>query len=361
MARIRKHRDKWQVLYRDPTTHRERSAGTFTRKGDANRVRLTIERDIATGAWLSPDLASTTLNEWATRWATTRTHLKPSTRASEESLLRSRILPTFGEMPLNGIEPHDVDAWIAEMVNEGLSASRIRQAHSVLGKMLKSAVRSRYISHNPTVGASLPSMIQREMRYLDPAEIDELATQIDSQQRVWVYVMAWTGLRFGEAAALRRRNVDVLRSELRVVESVTEVDGKIHFGTTKTNRHRTVHLPAFLRDMLNDHLTTAVEPDADALVFTSTDGGVLRRHNFSRRQWKPATKAAGFDSLRMHDLRHTAAALMISVNESPETVKRQLGHSSIKVTFDVYGHLFPSSIEALAEGLDRLYRASKTG
>jgi integrase len=63
----------------------------------------------------------------------------------------------------------------------------------------------------------------------------------------------------------------------------------------------------------------------------------------------------------MHDLRHTAAALMISVNESPETVKRQLGHSSIKVTFDVYGHLFPSSMENLADGLDRLYRLSETG
>jgi integrase len=361
MARVRKHRDKWQVLYRDPDTGKEVSAGVHKRKIDANRVRLTIERDIATGQWISPDLASTTLNAWATRWATTRTHLKPSTRASEESLLRSRILPTFGEMPLNGIGPHDVDTWISSMIGERLSASRIRQAHSVLGRMLKAAVRSRYISHNAAYGASLPSMSQREMRYLDPTEIDTLGDHIDPRFQVWAYTMAWTGLRFGEAAALRRRNIDVLRSELRIVESVTEVNGKIHFGTTKTNRHRTVHLPAFLRDMLNDHLTTAVAPEADALVFTSTDGGVLRRHNFSRRQWKPATKAAGLGDLRIHDLRHTAAALMISVNESPETVKRQLGHSSIKVTFDVYGHLFPSSMEALAEGLDRLYRASKTG
>ena len=361
MARIRKHRDKWQVLYRDPATHKERSAGVFTRKGDANRVRLTIERDIATGAWISPELSSTTLNEWSSRWSATRTHLKPSTQASERSLLVSRILPAFGETPLNGIEPHDVDSWISGMVGDGLSASRIRQAHSVLGKILKAAVRSRYISHNPAVGAPLPSMRQREMRYLTPAEIEELAAQIDPQFRVWLYTMAWTGLRFGEAAALRRRTVDVLRSELRIVESVTEVDGKIHFGSTKTNRHRIVHLPSFLRDMLNDHLTSAVAPEPDALVFTSPGGRVMRRHNFGRRQWKPAWRAAGFESLRMHDLRHTAAALMISVNESPETVKRQLGHSSIKVTFDVYGHLFPSSMENLADGLDRLYRLSETG
>jgi integrase len=231
----------------------------------------------------------------------------------------SRVLPAFGDFSLNRIEAHNVDVWISEMVDEGLSASRIRQAHSVLSKMLKSAMRSRYIASNPAMGASLPSMRQREMRFLTPAEVQFLADHFAPQFRVWLYTMAWTDLRFGEGAALRRRNVDVLRSELRIVESVTEVDGKTHFGTTKTNRHRTVHLPAFLREMLNDHLTTAVGPDTEALVFSSTDGKTMRRHNFGRRQWKPATDAAGFKSLRIHDLRHTAAALMISVNESPET------------------------------------------
>jgi integrase len=173
--------------------------------------------------------------------------------------------------------------------------------------------------------------------------------------------MAWTGLRFGEAAALRRKNVDPLRSQVHVLEAVTEVNGKVHFGSTKNNRHRTVYVPGFLRDLLNDQLTMAVEPGSDALVFTSPRGSVIRRHNFGGRVWKPAIRATGFDGLRMHDLRHTAAALMIAVNESPELVKRQLGHSSIEVTFDVYGHLFPSSMDNLVGGLDRLYREAQTG
>ena len=88
---------------------------------------------------------------------------------------------------------------------------------------------------------------------------------------------------------------------------------------------------------------------------------MVRRHNFNGRVWKPATHAAALDGLRIHDLRHTAAALMIVVNESPELVKRQLDHSSIEVTFDVYGHLFPSSMDNLIGGLDRLYREAQTG
>ena len=100
MARIRKHRNKWQVLYRAPATKKERSAGVFDRKGDANQVKLTIERDIATGHWIQPEQGSTTLEEWAAQWLTTRTHLKPSTQASERSLLASRVLPTLGSTSL---------------------------------------------------------------------------------------------------------------------------------------------------------------------------------------------------------------------------------------------------------------------
>lgn len=361
MARIRKHRDKWQVLYRDPTTKRERSAGVFARKSDASRMRISVEHDLQAGLWIDPRRGQISLSEWAVKWTEPRTHLKPSTLAAEQSLLSSRILPTFGEMPLQSIEPTDVDKWIAGMTDEGVSASRIRQAHSLLNRLVKGAVRSRHIAFNPAVGAPLPSLPRQEKSYLSPSEIGHLETCIDPAYRVWLYTMAWTGLRFGEAAALRRRNVDVLRSEIHVVEAVTEVNGKVHFGSTKNNRHRTVYVPGFLRDMLNEQLTTAVGLDPEALVFTSPRGGVLRRHNVGRRVWKPAIRAAGFDGLRMHDLRHTAAALMIAVNESPELVKRQLGHSSIEVTFDVYGHLFPSSMENLVGGLDRLYRAAQAG
>lgn len=361
MGYVRRHRGKWQVLYRDPATKRERSAGTFVRKSDANGTLIAVEHDLQAGLWTDPKRGRITLSEWAEAWKGTRSHLKPSTLAAERSLLSSRILPVFGDGHLSSIEPTDVDMWIAAMIDEGVSASRIRQAQSLLNRLMKAAVRSRHITFNPVVGAPLPSLPRQEKRFLSPAEIDHLAARIDPDYRTWLYTMAWTGLRFGEAAALRRRHVDPLRSQVDVVEAATEVNGKVHFGSTKNNRHRTVYIPGFLRDLLNDQLTTAVEPGPDALVFTSPMGSVIRRHNFGGRVWKPAVRAAGLDGLRMHDLRHTAAALMIAVNESPELVKRQLGHSSIEVTFDVYGHLFPSSMDNLVGGLDRLYREAQTG
>ena len=128
MARIRKHRDKWQVLYRDPATKKERSAGVFTRKPDAERKRRLIEREIELGEYIDPDLQNTTYQDWVNRWMATRADLKPKTIAGYESLLRSRILPTFAISRLGRIRTIDVEEWVSEMDRGGLSPSRIRQA-----------------------------------------------------------------------------------------------------------------------------------------------------------------------------------------------------------------------------------------
>lgn len=118
-------------------------------------------------------------------------------------------------------------------------------------------------------------------------------------------------------------------------------------------------IPGFLRDQLAEHLATRVEIAEDALVFTSPGGEPLRRGNFSRRVWKPVLAAARLD-VRPHELRHTCAALLIAEGAHPKAVQAQLGHSSIQVTMDRYGHLFPSAAEELAGRLDAVHRRKQT-
>ena len=158
MARVRNHRGKWQVLYRDPATKRERSAGVFSRKTDAQRKRKLIEREIEFGEWIDPDLQNTTYQEWIARWMPTRTDLKPKTVAGYESLLRSRIMPTFAGARLGWIRTIDVEEWVSAMDSEGLSPSRIHQAYHLFSSSLKAAVRSGFIRTNPAVGVRLPKM-----------------------------------------------------------------------------------------------------------------------------------------------------------------------------------------------------------
>ena len=133
------------------------------------------------------------------------------------------------------------------------------------------------------------------------------------------------------------------------------------YGPTKTYERRSVPIPRSMCDELGAYLATR-PADAEAFVFTAPDGGPLRHHNFYARHFRPAVVAAGLpDRMRFHDLRHTCAALLINAEPPahPLAVMKRLGHSSITVTYDTYGHLFPALEEALTDSLDRSYLQSR--
>lgn len=142
-----------------------------------------------------------------------------------------------------------------------------------------------------------------------------------------------------------------------VVETVKEVRGHLSFGPTKTNGRRSVGLPRFLVDELDEHLKARRPQHPDDLVFVTPTGLPIRHGWFYKTYFKPAVHRAGLPgALRLHDLRHTAAALLIAEGAHPRAIMERLGHSSVTVSLDVYGHLFASIDESLTDALDRLYR-----
>ena len=143
---------------------------------------------------------------------------------------------------------------------------------------------------------------------------------------------------------------------MRVLEAVSVVDGQTHVGATKTGHNRVVTLTGSVADDLIAHLKEY--PPRGGLVFPAPGGGHLNRHNFSNRVWYPALKLAGLDDPqpRVHDLRHTAVSLAIATGANVKQIQARAGHSSIKVTLDVYGHLLPGDDEAVADALDTARR-----
>ncbi|MGH8935600.1 MAG: tyrosine-type recombinase/integrase [Acidimicrobiia bacterium] len=323
---------------------------------DAERYLTTIESDKLRGTYTDPSLGKVRLAEWAERWLSTTVHLKPKTRAGYESLVRHHVLPRFGNHPLGDIDTLAVAEWVAGLSKKGLSASRIRQARQVLGAMLKAAAASRYIAHNPTEGVKVPRERPREMVFLTAEQVEELADAMEDPYDTLVYVLAYGGLRWGEAVALRRRRCDLLRNRLEVAESLAEVAGTLYFDETKSYQRRMVVIPPFLRDRMAAHLAEWVHGDPEALVFTAPEGGPLRHSNFRGRQWLPAVCSAGLPPVTPHQLRHTCAALLIDQGADPKAIQTHLGHSSIQVTYDHYGHLFPAHLQRLAEGLEATYQ-----
>jgi integrase len=164
---------------------------------------------------------------------------------------------------------------------------------------------------------------------------------------------AWTlgiaGLRFGEMAVLTRDDVDVLRRRIEVRRSVSDVNGTLIIGTPKNGKTRTIAIPATLAAILNEQLLSHPHD----IVFPDTKGGMLRIPRY-RKHVLSACAEMGKDPIRTHDLRHTAASLMLAAEPDVFVAMKQLGHSSIKVTVDVYGHLLPGKAAEAADKLDQL-------
>jgi integrase len=367
MARVRKHRDKWQVLYRDPSTHRERSAGVFDRKVDANRVKFSIERDLATSNWFDRDAGAVSLKEWAQRWQASATALAPKSVSVYDSLVRIWILPAFGDSALGDITAMGVREWVSNMEAQGLSPRRAGQALMVLKQILNTAVDDRRIQANPAASVKAPKVRHRERPYLQPHEVAALADEVSERHRAFILVMGVAGLRLGEAAALQRGDIDILRGTIRVSKSVSE-SHRVGHGTTveikspKNGKARTVRIPRFLSEALNTHLQAFTPPDPEALVFAAANGGLMKATRFRSQVIRPSLEAAGLNTaVTAHDLRHSAAAAMIAVNPNPQLIKQQLGHGTISTTFDIYGHLFPDESDKLADALDAQWNRKQSG
>lgn len=307
------------------------------------------------GVDLVPRGSHATLNEWIDLWQPGwEGTLKSTSVYSEVGRIRNHIRALLGDHELGEIDGLAVQGWVAALVKgkgpmadpkhnrRPLSPKTVRNCHGLLHTILQAAVVNRLIAVNPCAETNLPERIHREMRFLTEPEFERMLTAMPAHWRPLVLLLGSTGLRWGEAIGLKVGRVDLLAKppRLRVEEQLQELSGTAEFEFTapKTRRaRRTVTFTAKVADAL---IPLVMDKDRNDPVFTAPRGGFVRTRHF-RRTWLRARKAAGLDDLRIHDLRHTHAAWLISANSPLTAIQHRLGHSSIAVTSDLYGHLLP--------------------
>lgn len=361
MGHVQRLGDKrYRARYRGPDG-RERSK-VFRRKLDADRWLATQSADVARGAWVDPTLGRMTLEEWSKRWESGLHDLRPTTLELNLGVVRNHLLPRFGDWQLAQISTADVKAMVADDLSAGASTSSVRRRVLVLRSVLAGAVAEGRLARNPCDGVKLPPERTRKMRVLDADQVHALAEAFPVHYQPLIYTAAYVGLRWGELAGLRVGKVDPLRRTIVVDEQLVDVNGVQHFGPPKTRAGvRTVTMPAAVAELLAVHMGT--DPvRASGLVFPTVTGQPMRRGNF-RTLWvkrvDEVLAGTALAGLVFHELRHTAASLAIAEGAHPMTVKERLGHSSITVTIDRYGHMFPAQDQALAEALDQTFRESR--
>jgi integrase len=335
---------------------------TFSRKRDAETWRATQLSDVAKGRWVDPALGRMTFGEFVKTWEAGLYDLRESTVERHLGVVRNHLLPRFGGVAVAEITHGDVKAMVAADVAAGYSGSAVRRHVFTLRGILDAAVQDGRVGRNVADGVRMPPESTRRMRFLDADQLAAVAHAVPVHYYPLVMTAGFVGLRWGELAGLELDRVDLLRHTMTVDRQLTEVAGRLKVGPPKTRSGvRTVKIPEDLSNILAVHFgTTPVRQSG--LAFPTPRGKPMRRGNFRQRIWTPAVDecfaGTSLADMVFHELRHTAAALAIDHGAHPVTIKERLGHSSIKVTMDVYGHLFPSQDAALAEALNATLRES---
>lgn len=343
----------WRARYRDPSG-RER-ARHFKRKIDSERWLVSVEGAKHRGEWIDPAMSRITVGDWSTRWLQGQSQLKPQTRERYRNIVRVQILPEWERIRLSAISHADVVAWVAKLVADGYAASTVRQVHRVFSLMLDLAARDGRLPRNPATGVRLPRAAKGEPVFLSHAQVEALALACPGYE-LFVRVLAYTDLRWGEATAVRVRRLDLMKRRIEVVHTAVEINGEMTYGTPKTHQCRSVPVPRSLVDALAERIAGK---GPDDLVFTSPRGDVMRNHNFRSRVFVPAAKQIGMPGLTPHDLRHTAASLAVQAGANVKAVQRMLGHASAAMTLDVYAGLFGDDLDAVADRLDAAAAAAR--
>ena len=342
---------RYRVRYRTPENRSTDRRG-FKTKREAQAFASTVEVSKLRGEYVAPSAGLVTIGSLAERWLS-RGHLKATTTAARRSAWDHRVAPRWADVAIGEVKRSAVTNWVAELSAAGVSAPSIEVALLVLRGVLTDAVADRLIVANPAAGVKTPRRTHSQRGYLSHRQVAALCDQLNKTDSTLVAFLAYTGLRFGEAAALTVGDFAMLRHRVNITAAVAEVRGALVTSTPKTHEKRSVPFPAFLADELAALMVGRAPTD---LVFVGATKKQLRISDFRPRVFIPAVRRCqtadpDFPTVTPHDLRHTAASLAISAGANVKAVQTMLGHASAAMTLDTYSDLFPDDLDAVAARL----------
>jgi integrase len=363
MACVRKRRGKWVVDFRDQA--RVRRWETFRTRKEADEALDEYKQQMKKGTYC-PERQQLMFEELVEefRAAHIATQVREATRRDYESCFACHLLPHFNGWKVRAITVAAVERYRDSMLKAGHGRRTINKALTLLGSMCRHAVKNGWMATNPvSMVAKLRDDTEHdeqpiEDNVLRPSEIQRMLAAADESYRVLFMTAVLTGLRAGELFALRWSDVDWNARQLIVRRSLSR-SGGFQQPKTKAGRRRVDLSELLVTELKRWKLKCPKEQRDDDvepldLMFPNTAGKPENHSNVVRRGFKPALRRAGLREIRFHDLRHTFASLLIDNQEHPKYIQSQMGHSSIKVTMDVYGHLMSATNARAAEKLAEL-------
>jgi len=366
--------------------HNEGSVFYVTEKGfwramvtlDGHRLSHTGETRKECQAWIKKtiaqidngltfDGAQITLNDFLADWLVSiKASVKPHTWYQYDMTVRKHIVPYIGKITLNDLRPEHIQKLYDKKLKDGSGARTVQFTHLILHKSLNHALKLGTIPRNPTETTYRPKIVSKEMKFYDEGQVAQLLLAVRGSRDDSLYqLVVSTGMRQSEVLGLkwsdldwRNKTITIRRQLVRLSKTEDEF-----FSSVKTNAgKRTITLGDQTLQKLREHMALQdderkhprrekwVEYD---LIFPSITGTPMNQSNLYH-SFKRLIQEAGLPEIRFHDLRHSAASIMLNHGVAPMVVAKRLGHSKVSVTLDTYGHLIPELHDDVAQFLDDL-------
>jgi integrase len=347
----------------------------FTYRGtkrDAQKELARLITEMADDSFQEP--SKTTLEQFFERWlkhmtsqVDERTHIGYAEKA------RKNINPLLGSVLLTRLRPDQISEAYAQALASGrrdgkggLSPRTVHHLHRILKQALGQAVKWGLLKRNPCDVVDPPRVEKREMKTFDTVQTADALGEMRRTRFLIAYLLAAIcGLRRGEIAALRWKNVDLDAGVLKIVQTTRQIGKAVTYKPVKNTKGRPVALSSLVRDELKAHrakqaeelLRCGVKLSGDSFVFAQPDGSPIKPGSITN-EWKRLVKKHALPRIRFHDLRHTHATAMLASGVHPKIASERLGHSSIAITLDLYSHVLPNMQADAIEGMDNDLRAA---
>ena len=401
---------RYQIRYPGPDGRLRTGPETYVRKGDADKALVLIEGQLASGDWTDPERGKVRLGDYASAWITERPGLRPRTMDLYRWLLGKHIEPHIGGVPVGKLSTRQIREWRAALLANGVSMSVAAKAYRLLRAVMTTAVEDdKILPHNPCRIRGAGTEEAGERPVLTVAQVFELAEQVgrrpvgnirtvaggyrlrfrrhgemrtspelygtrqEAERALWkmasdgradcthdrrfyalVLLVTFTSLRWGEATALRRCDLDLEAATVRVRAAYVERStGEMLLGAPKSKAgRRIVGIPDAIIPALRDHVSVFVKNEPGALVFPGAMGGPLRRGNFNKMSaWPHAVESIGMAGLHFHDLRHTGNHLAAGSGAKLRDLMARMGHDSERAAM-IYQHQTQGADKTITDAID---------
>ena len=354
-----------RFTYTDPVSGKQREKWEKAEsKSDAKEKAKEMERRYKK----SPESFSfdKTLDEYLDSWLESQKQsVSERTLEDARGYLRIHVRPVLGKKQLSKIRPLDIQGMVDGMKAKELSPRTVKHAHSVLSRALTQAVKWGLLTDNPARYVDLPKQVRKEMQSLTPEQARKFLDACEGTRFGLIFELALiSGMRPEEYLALQWSDLDFQKNTVTIQRVIVWIRWKKgwYFAEPKTSKsRRTIPLPGYLMRKLREYRKEQLEwkmkqgekyDNKHNLVFTSEIGTPVSLRNLERRHYKPLLEKAELPDIRLYDLRHSCATLLMAAGENPKVVSERLGHSTIVLTMDVYAHVLPTMQQSATERME---------